>query len=187
MKILDFSSFSHQISENLSYHVDHRLSLSESEFRIGSEAWFDLINETRNLWENALIELNEDDLFFISTDLGYRGVFEGQEVWLDVPFPLENIHEAEYRGKKVDLNKPFRTPGGPRKFGVYTKNDKGDVVLVRFGQPGMRIRNDDPARSKSFRARHRCHEPGPKWKPRYWSCNVIRYRKLLGIKSSNPW
>ena len=138
MKILDFSSFSHQISENLSYHVDHRLSLSESEFRIGSEAWFDLINETRNLWENALIELNEDDLFFISTDLGYRGVFEGQEVWLDVPFPLEDIHEAEYRGKKVDLNKPFRTPGGPRKFGVYTKNDKGDVVLVRFGQPGMR-------------------------------------------------
>jgi hypothetical protein len=173
--------------ENFKFHLDNNLSLSESAFRIGSESWFQMINEARQLWENNALDLDEDDLFFLQSDLGRRDFFNGTEVWLDVPFPLEDLHEAEYRGRKVSLNKPFRTPGGPRKFGVYTKNESGKVVLVRFGQPGMRIRNDDPKRSKSFRARHGCDNPGPKWKPRYWSCNVARYRKLLGIKSSSPW
>jgi hypothetical protein len=173
--------------ENFKFHLDNNLSLSESAFRIGSESWFQMINEARQLWENNALDVDEDDLFFLQSDLGRRDFFNGTEVWLDVPFPLEDLHEAEYRGRKVSLNKPFRTPGGPRKFGVYTKNETGKVVLVRFGQPGMRIRNDDPKRSKSFRARHGCDNPGPKWKPRYWSCNVARYRKLLGIKSSSPW
>ncbi len=173
--------------ENFKFHLDNNLSLSESAFRIGSESWFQMINEARQLWENNALDVGEDDLFFLQSDLGQRDFFNGTEVWLDVPFPLEDLHEAEYRGRKVSLNKPFRTPGGPRKFGVYTKNESGKVVMVRFGQPGMRIRNDDPKRSKSFRARHGCDNPGPKWKARYWSCNVARYRKLLGIKSSSPW
>jgi len=74
------------------------------------------------------------------------------------------------KGRK--LNKPFRTPSGPKKFAVYTKNDKGNVVLVRFGDPNMEIKRDDPARRKSFRARHNCSSPGPKWKARYWSCKM---------------
>lgn len=82
----------------------------------------------------------------------------------------EIIEEAEYQGKKVTLNKPFRTPDGPKKFGVYTTNEKGNVVLVRFGDPNMEIKRDDPERRKSFRARHGCDDPGPKWKARYWSC-----------------
>lgn len=73
--------------------------------------------------------------------------------------------------KKVKLNKPFRTPDGPKKFSVYVKNDKGNVVKVNFGDPNMEIRRDDDARRKSFRARHQCDtNPGPKWKARYWSC-----------------
>jgi len=68
------------------------------------------------------------------------------------------------------LNKPFRTPGGPKKFSVYVKNDKGNVVKVNFGDPNMEIKRDDPDRRKSFRARHNCANPGPKWKARYWSC-----------------
>lgn len=173
--------------ERFNYHLKNNLSLSESVFRIGSESWFQMINESRELWENNVLDFGEDDLFFLQSDLGRRDFFEGVEVWLDVPFLEEDLHEAEYRGRKVNLNRPFRTPGGPRKFGVYTKNESGKVVLVRFGQPGMRVRNDDPKRAKSFRARHGCDNPGPKWKPRYWSCNVARYRKLLGIKSSSPW
>lgn len=173
--------------ERFNYHLDNNLSLSESVFRIGSESWFQMINEARELWENNILDFNEDELFFLQSDLGKRDFFEGVEVWLDVPFLEEDLHEAEYRGRKVNLNRPFRTSGGPRKFGVYTKNESGKVVLVRFGQPGMRVRNDDPKRAKSFRARHGCDNPGPKWKPRYWSCNVARYRKLLGIKSSSPW
>ena len=80
---------------------------------------------------------------------------------------------AEYQGRKVTLNKPFRTPDGPKKFAVYTKNGSGNVVIVRFGDPNMEIKKDNPARRKSFRARHKCDSaPGPKWKARYWSCKM---------------
>jgi hypothetical protein len=77
---------------------------------------------------------------------------------------------AEYQGRKVTLNKPFRTPGGPKKFAVYTKNESGNVVIVRFGDKNMEIRRDDPNRRRNFRARHNCDTPGPKFKARYWSC-----------------
>lgn len=77
--------------------------------------------------------------------------------------------EQEER-KTKPLNKPFRTPNGPKKFGVYVKNDKGNIVLVRFGDPNMEIKRDDPERRKNFRARHKCDNPGPKWKARYWAC-----------------
>ena len=80
------------------------------------------------------------------------------------------IEESEYQGKKVKLNDPFRTPDGPKKFSVYVKNDKGNVVKVNFGDPDMEIKRDDPERRKSFRARHNCDNPGPKDKARYWSC-----------------
>jgi hypothetical protein len=77
---------------------------------------------------------------------------------------------SEYQGRKVQLNKPFRTPDGPKKFSVYVKNEKGNVVKVNFGDPTTDIKRDDPARRRSFRARHKCDSPGPKWKARYWSC-----------------
>jgi hypothetical protein len=79
---------------------------------------------------------------------------------------------AKYQGRTVTLNKPFRTPKGPKKFSVYTKNEKGSVVKVNFGDPNMEIKRDIPARRKSFRARHKCENPGPKWKARYWSCRM---------------
>ena len=81
------------------------------------------------------------------------------------------IAEAEYQGKKVELNNPIRTSENKnKKFKVYVKNEKGTVVVVRFGDPNMEIKRDDPKRRKNFRARHNCDNPGPKWKARYWSC-----------------
>ena len=77
---------------------------------------------------------------------------------------------ASDKNKGKSLNKPFRTPGGPKKFSVYVKNDKGNVVKVNFGDPNMEIKRDDPNRRKNFRARHNCDNPGPKTKARYWSC-----------------
>jgi hypothetical protein len=77
---------------------------------------------------------------------------------------------AEYQGRKVKLNKPFRTPDASKEKAVYVKNDKGNVVLVRFGDKKMKNRSNDPERRKSFRARHKCDNPGPKWKARYWAC-----------------
>jgi hypothetical protein len=86
-------------------------------------------------------------------------------------FDLHSI-SSEYQGRKVTLNKPFRTPGGPKKSAVYVKNDKGKVVIVRFGDPDMKIKKNIPGRRKNFRARHNCDNPGPKWKARYWSCKA---------------
>ena len=81
------------------------------------------------------------------------------------------ITEAEYQGRKVKLNDPIRTSENPKKkFKVYVKNEKGKVVVVRFGDPNMSIKRDDPERRKNFRARHNCDNPGPKTKARYWSC-----------------
>jgi len=81
---------------------------------------------------------------------------------------------AKEKNEVKKLNKPFRTSGGPKKFSVYVKNDKGNVVKVNFGDPNMEIKRDDPARRKSFRARHNCDNPGPKYKARYWSCKQWR-------------
>jgi hypothetical protein len=86
------------------------------------------------------------------------------------------MNEAEYRGRKVSLGKPFRTPGGPKKFSVYVKKPNGNIVKVNFGHKGeggkktMRIKKSNAARRKSFRARHNCDNPGKRWKARYWSC-----------------
>ena len=84
--------------------------------------------------------------------------------------------ESEYQGKKVTLNNPTR--GGSKKFYVYVKNEKGNVVKVNFGQGGkakggtMRIRKSNPKARKNFRARHNCDNPGPKHKARYWACRT---------------
>jgi len=80
----------------------------------------------------------------------------------------EALDEAEYQGRTVKLGKPMA--GDVKKFKVYVRNDKGNVVKVNFGQKGARIKKDNAKRRRSFRARHNCKNPGPRWKARYWSC-----------------
>lgn len=82
----------------------------------------------------------------------------------------DQIEVYESEGKKVKLNKIMR--GDVKKYKVYVKNDKGNVVKVNFGDPNMEIKRDDPARRKNFRARHNCDNPGPRWKARYWACKT---------------
>ena len=78
---------------------------------------------------------------------------------------------AEYQGKQVKLNDPFRLPkGSKKKFGVYVKNDKGNVIMVKYGDPNLSIKRDDPERLKNFRARHNCDQKKDKTTPGYWSC-----------------
>ena len=88
----------------------------------------------------------------------------------DIPSTEEVINESEYQGRKVTLNKPFRTPGEKKKFAVYVKNSAGKVVVVRFGDPNMEIKRDDPKRRAAFRSRHSCDTAKDKTTPRYWSC-----------------
>ena len=78
----------------------------------------------------------------------------------------ELTEKAEYQGRSVELNNPAK--GDTKKYKVYVKNDKGNVVKVEFGDPNMTIKKHIPANRKSFRARHNCDEPGPKWKAKYW-------------------
>jgi hypothetical protein len=80
------------------------------------------------------------------------------------------VLESEYQGKNVTLNKPFRANDGKHDECVYVKNDKGNVVKVCYGDASMKNRDDNPKARKSFRARHGCDNPGPKWKARYWAC-----------------
>lgn len=185
------------LSENMQYHVINNIPIHENIFRMGSKSYFNLINEARDLQEqNKVSFLNENDMWIINnTDLGYYDYYKGKKVPLDYPLEFV-INEAEYRGKKVELNKPKRTSGGKKKFVVYTKkpakktkrNPKGyTIVKVGFGQPGMKISKNAAAR-KSFLARHKCDtDPGPKWKARYWSCNIHRYKKQLGLKFPGRW
>jgi len=80
----------------------------------------------------------------------------------------EITEKAEYNGRPVELNNPTR--GDVKKYKVYVRNEKGNVIKVEFGQKGMEIKRDDPGRRANFRARHNCDNPGPKTKARYWSC-----------------
>ena len=80
----------------------------------------------------------------------------------------EDLDEAEYQGRKVKLGKPMA--GDVKKFKVYVKNPKGNVVKVNFGQKGAKIKKSNPEKRRSFRARHNCDNPGPRHKARYWSC-----------------
>jgi hypothetical protein len=104
----------------------------------------------------------------VKLDLDFEDGSQGVVYKQQARLVKEKIEEAEYQGKKVELNKPKR--GGDKKFYVYTKNDKGNVVKVSFGSPDMEIKRDDPERKKAYRARHNCDNPGPKWKANYWSC-----------------
>ena len=85
----------------------------------------------------------------------------------------KKLASAVRGGGNKPLNKPFRTPGGPKKFSVYTENEKGNVVKVNFGDQNMEIKRDDPERRENYRARHQCDDaPGPRHKARYWSCKM---------------
>lgn len=84
--------------------------------------------------------------------------------------PTDNLDEAKYQGREVTLNQPMA--GDVKKSKVYVKNAKGNVVKVNFGQKGVKIKKSNPGRRKSFRARHGCDNPGPKWKAKYWSCRA---------------
>ena len=121
-------------------------------------------------YDNFDIEITADDISESVEDL--EETYDGDdfyEAYGDLWFNEdEELDEAEYQGRKVKLGKPMR--GDVKKFKVYVKNPKGNVVKVNFGDPDMKIKKSNPKRRKSFRARHNCDNPGPRHKARYWSC-----------------
>ena len=126
------------------------------------KARYDQLRSTESVEENV-----EETWFNDLTDVTLNGD-EFYETFGWVGIDEDAIEEAEYQGRKVKLGKPMR--GDVKKFKVYVKNPKGNVVKVNFGDPDMKIKKSNPARRKSFRARHNCDSPGPRHKARYWSC-----------------
>ena len=177
------------ISEDLKYHISNGLSLTENIFRTYSESYFKLINEVRDLYLKNLIKLCEVDAELVDSDIGKTDFYEGRKVYLDAPVELDEdyVMEAEYRGKKVDLNKPFRTPGESKKYAVYVKNKKGNVVKVKFGDPNLKGNWNDKAAQKSFVARHKCHLKKDKTSPGYWSCRSHRIKSLGNKGKGRYW
>ena len=182
-----------EVSDVLKYHIDNSISLTDNVFRVYSESYFDLVNEVRELYNKGKLDLNEEDRLMVESDLGKKVKIGKEYIYLDAPYIYETeteediLAEAEHRGKKVNVGKPFRTPGGPKKFAVYVRKPGGGIKKVTFGDPGLRVKNANKKAAKSFRARHNCKDKKDRTTAGYWSCNVGRYAKQLGLSSSNSW
>jgi len=182
------------INEGLKYHLKNKLPLSDCVYRPGSQKFFEIFrNGTKNKNENY----SDEDLDILSTDIGRFGVYEGNSVPLDLPIEVSIIESLEegkkkkksgtlYKGRKVKLNKPKR--GGSKKFVVYVRNPKtGNVKKIEFGAPGMTTGLRNPARRKSFKARHNCEDKNDKTKAGYWACRIGRYPKVTGAPYTAWW
>jgi len=164
-----------KITENLQYHLDNKIPLGESIFRISSNAHVKLFKEVRQLWENSQITLSEADRYFMDTDAGRQGVYEGKIVPLDLPY----IMEAEKK-KNPPLNKPKR--GGPKAYYVYVRDPKTKKIKkVTFGSGGLRAKISNKKAAQAFAKRHNCDQKKDRTKASYWSCNLPRYAKQLGL------
>jgi hypothetical protein len=166
----------------LKEHVQKGIPVHENFYRVGSPCFFNMFKQARDAHKAGLYNTdNEDELYYLNeTNIGEKGLYEGEEVYLDFPF----LNEAEYQGKKVELGKPKR--GGSKKFYVYVK-DGDKVKKVSFGSPDMPLRiSNDKARA-SFVARHNCKEKKPRTSAGYWSCRIGRYPHLTGAKKKYTW
>ena len=178
-----------RVSKELEYHLVKKLSLTENVFRTYSDAYFALINEVRELYHQNKIELCDPDAELVESDLGKKAIYEGREVYLDAPIEEEEdlMMEVKHRGKNVHLNRPFRTPGGPKKYAVYVKSKGGNIKKVTFGDPGLRVRGRSKARRKSFAARHKCSQKKDRTTAGYWSCRSHRIKSLGNKGKGRYW
>ena len=164
-----------KVSNELKYHLDNQIPLNESIFRISSNAHVKLFAEVRQLWEGGKIQLSESDEYFMGTDAGKQGMYEGKLVPLDLPY----IMEAEKK-KNPPLNKPKR--GGPKAYYVYVRDPKTKKIKkVTFGSGGLKAKIGNKEASQAFAKRHDCKNKKDRTKASYWSCNLPRYAKQLGL------
>ena len=180
--IKNFTNF----SEELNYHLVNSMPITENIFRPGSDKFFSILEEARNLFEDGKLSLEGiDKELYETSDIGRFGEFEGVRVPLDIPMEsIEEINEAEYKGKEVELNKPKR--GGTKKYHVYVKDPKtGNVKKISFGDVhgGLTAKVSDPKARKAFAARHKCSTKKDKTKAGFWACRINKYGYLWGNKT----
>jgi hypothetical protein len=171
-----FFSNLQQMKRQCEYLLDFDENQVEEILNDGHDWAQDHISEAKNnmdqVFDFLMNEIKGEDSEFQTES--YLPNIRGKKIYEDQYGSVEllPLQESEYKGRKVTLNKPFYTPDGPKKRSVYVKNSKGNVVKVNFGDPNMRIKKNSPSHRKSFRARHHCENPGPKWKSKFWSCRA---------------
>jgi len=186
MKINEFIETKTPVQQAIEEHVARGVPFRECIFRPGSTAFREFYRTVRDLHSQGLVECDWEDVELLETDIGELIRVNGEVLPLDVPFISEDLDEAEYNGKKVELNKPKR--GGPKKFYVYVKNPKtGRVKKVTWGDTtGLKTKTGNKGAVKSFVARHKCKQKNDKTKAGYWACRTPRY-KSLGVKGGQWW
>lgn len=190
MKLLTRDEYG-QISENLKYHIDNKLSITESIFRLGSDAYLDLVNEVRSLHTDGKISLNENDQYIVEKlQTGKKGTYLDKKTGKKITVTLDDPH--------------LRKPSEPSEnlFLVYRPNKNGDkdpdtglvkAVALGFGEkpaagkPDVRKKHQDEGRRKSFLARHNCSQQKDQDTARWWSCNIHLFWNQLGLKTNDPW
>jgi hypothetical protein len=168
------------VSELLQYHIENGLTLTNNIFETYSESYFDLVNEVRELWEDGLIKLNEEDQLMVESDLGKKVMVNGKLIYLDAPFLYEEddeevLKESKQKGNNVKFN----------NFAVYVKSKSGGVKKVSFDKPNLSVKNINEETEKLFRVRHKCDQKKDRTTAGYWRCSIGRYSKQLGLSSSN--
>lgn len=175
------------VSKNLKFHLDENLSLTENVFRPYSENFFNLINEARKLYNKNKLQIGIEDRWLMESDFGKKvKLSNGEVVRLEVPYVIESLNEAEYQGRKVELNKPMRNSGGGKKYVVYVKNPStGKIKKISFGdvKGGLTAKVSNPEARRNFASRHNCKSKKDRMTAGYWACRINRYGHLWGGKT----
>lgn len=174
----DEAGLSPSLSEGLQWHIDEGVSFDRPVYRVGTEKYFALMREARALYVSGEYEPQNDfERDLLESDLGETALYEGVEVPLDLPMRDEDLTEAKYKGKEVELGKPKRGAGG--KSYVYVRDPKsGNVRKVSFGSSMPDAMGDSEAarkRRKSFGDRHDCANKKDRTKAGYWSCRATKF------------
>ena len=171
------------VSEGLRYHLDNQIPLSENIYRYGSDNYFNLINEVKKLYSENKIDLSPKDIDLITEFNVEKGIYEGKEVWLNAPFEIVELNEAEYRGRKVSLNSPKKSGSKNYVYVTGCLKDKNKVKRFEYGS-AMRDKLKDPDRRNAYSARHGCEGLSLKDKctKKYWAC-----RKPKDFAGVNAW
>ena len=154
-----------KISNALQYHIDNEMTLAENVFMFYSEGYFNLVNEVRELFNQGKIDLNKKDRLMVESDLGIKVKIGKEYVYLDAPYIYETEDDILTEGKTI---------GNPKKFAVYTKSKTEGVKKITFGNSRLIVKEN-----------RKCSQKTDRTTAGYWSCNLGRYSKQLGLSSSN--
>jgi len=184
-----YDDYKKSINENIKYHIENELTISESIFRVGSEAYLDFVNEMRALWRDGKISISEDDQFILEKlYTGQKGTYTDRDT---------------DRKKTVNFDDPQLSPKEiDTLYYVYRPSPSGDkdkdtglpkAIMIGFGEktgPGeddVRDKHQDPGKRAGFLARQNCKEKKDEYASGWWSCNIHKFWKQLGLKTNDPW